>query len=427
MKKYKNLKRLNSQELQNPSEKHNEKLKTILIIAGLVVFAVVSVYALFAFIMRAAHRDPGYYRLEAEKNDEAPLYAGNFAFEHYFEGESIEIKYAVDACSQKYSGLLARIFKLTDAKNLYDGCKNIAYINAHPGEEVEIEKELFSILSSAAELTARGEFNMLAGALQSTWSDIIYSNAPQEFDPMLNEVQRNRIAAAVKCAGDPNFFKFEIVDEASRRVRISVSEQGAAFMHENDFEPLVLDLGFLRDAFIIDTVCALMEAEGYDNGYMSSVNGASRALKSMGEGHEYVAYGMADGEAAQAYSLPMLPSSSCCALRAFGMEGELGYYGISAEGGELLRHPNISLETGEVSDTALSACAYSSGGTAVEACLAAHSLMSAKSPAELEAALSEGGSMLRAFILKSEPISIHASAGHENVLKCLNGFKLSER
>ena len=360
------------------NEKREEKRKTVIIIALLVIAAIAGVYAMFAMLERAAHRDPGYYKLEAPKSDEAPIYAHNYTFEHYFEGESLAIKYAVESCSKLYGDALIRIYKLTDAKNQYENCKNIAYLNAHRGEEVELEKELFDILTSAYELTQSGEFNMFAGALNGAWNDIIYSDAPEEFDPLVNEAQNRRISLAVESAVSVPYFTFDIVDEANRIIKFDTTMGYKSFAEAADLGETVIDLGLLRDAFVIDAVCALMEQQGYDNGYMTSVSGVTKALSNMSsKEHEYVSYGLANGRAVQAFSLPMLKGSACCTLRSFGLEGELGYYTLKTEDGELLRSPNYSIRTGELYDNLLTACAYKENGSAVETFLRAYDYISA--------------------------------------------------
>lgn len=404
---------LNSSELQYAVEKQKEKRKTIITIALIVIAAIAGVFAMFAMLERAAHRDPGYYKLEAPKSDAAPLYAHDYTFEHYFEGESLAIKYAVDNCSKIYGDALLRIYKLTDAKNQYENCKNIAYLNAHSGEEVELEKELFDILTSAYELTQAGTFNMFAGALNSSWSDIVYADDPAEFDPAVNAAQEARIDAAVECMQANELFSFEIVDAEKHIVRFDKTEKYAELLRTNDFTETVIDLGLLRNAFVIDTVCAFMEQQGYDNGYMTSLSGVTKALSNMNaQGHEYVSYGLADGRAVQAFALPMMPNSACCTLRSFGLEGELGYYTLQTDEGELLRSPNYSITTGELYDNLLTACAYNENGSAVDTYLGAYSYISAimigidepwwESPDRVNT-----DAALVAFIMKDDGSTVH--------------------
>jgi hypothetical protein len=426
---------LNNSQLQYENEKRQEKRKTIITLVLIVVAAIAGVFAMFAMLERAAHRDPGYYKLEAPKSDSAPLYAHDYTFEHYFEGESMAIKYAVEKCSNLYGDILLRIYKLTDARNQYENCKNIAYLNAHKGEEVELEKELFDILVSAYELTQAGEFNMFAGALNGAWNDIIYSSEPAEFDPLVNEAQNRRISLAVESAVSVPYFTFEIVDEANHIIKFGTTMGYKSFTEAADLGEAVIDLGRLRDAFIIDTVCALMEQQGYDNGYMTSISGVTKALSNMhSEGHEYVAHGLANGGAVQAFSLPMLAGSACCTLRSFGLEGELGYYTLQSDAGELLRSPNYSLKTGEVNDAVLTACAFIEKGSAVEAWIGAYPFSYARTLC-FETSLGEttdSGSdssrlALVSFILKDENGTVHVPRELMDRVKLLDdkAFSLS--
>ena len=418
MRKSKAEENLNPGGLTAPQEAQKEKRKTIITIVLLVLLAVGGVYGMFAMLTKAAHRDPGYYKLEAPKSEAAPVYAAAYAFEHYFEGESLAIKYAIDACSKVYGDALLHIYQLTDAKNQYEGCKNIAYLNANPGSEVELEKELFDILASANEHTSSGEYNMFAGALIASWNDIIYTDDPAEFDPLVNETQNRRISLAAECAQNTADFTFEIVDPERHIVRFNVSEGYKAIAEANDFGETVIDLGQLRDAFIIDSVCAVMEEAGYDNGFMSSASGVTKALSGMSsEGHEYACGGLVNGAAVQAYSLPMLEGSACCALRVFGMEGEIGCYTVETSGGAVAyRHPNYSVLSGQMNDAIISACAYKQNSSALEVAAAALRLIGCNDAAE---AGGIGGEALLSYVAK-DSTRIHASPRLAELLKVLD-------
>lgn len=416
MNKTKEEKQTNYSEPNGPLEKLKERRRTVITLVCIVLFAIGGICAMFALLMKATHRDPGYYKVEASQNDGAPLYSHNYAFEHYFEGESLQIKFAIDACAKKYSEILLRIYKLTDAQNQYADCKNIAYLNANQGKEIELDEELFDILVSAYELTQSGRFNMFAGALDSAWNEIIYSNAPEEFDPLVNAEQKARIAAAVECTKSLADFTFEVVDADKHVVRFETADAYKSFSQANDFSASVIDLGYLRDAFVIDTVCRLMEYEGYDNGYMSSVSGAVKALSGMkAQGHEFVAYGLINSDAVRAYSLPMLEGSACCCLRAFGLENEIGYYTVETENGRILRHPNYSVNSGEMHDEFISVCAYAQKGSAVEVSLAAQNCIAA----DLNSASSDAGIHV-SYIKKSEPMKVFADPAVKDKLKPLD-------
>ncbi|MBR5948782.1 MAG: hypothetical protein IKZ82_09105 [Clostridia bacterium] len=411
------------------AEEKKEKGKTIYLIALIVLLSVGGVYGLFAFLMKASHRDPGYYKLEAPKSDVAPLYAGDYTFAHYFDGDSIEIKNAVEACSKTYGDILLRLYKLTDAKTQYEGIKNIAYLNAHKGEAVELEKALFDILVSAHELTRYGRFSMFAGALDSAWNDIVFCDDPQEFDPLVNVDQRSRIASVVECIKNKDNFTFEIVNAENHIVRFDTSEDYNRLSKENELAETIIDLGHLRDAFVIDAVCALMEQQGYDNGYMTSRSGVTKALSKMSaEGHEYVSYGLVNGEAVQAYSVQMTPGSAYCSLRTFGLEDEAGYYTLETEAGEQLRHPNYSFESGEVCDCMLSACALSEQGSAVEVYTRAYLYISARAFGfetkwgDLAEDPDENNprAVLVSFILKDESATVYASSALVERIKLLD-------
>ena len=245
------------------------------------VAAGVAVAAITLGVLSIGHKDPGWQEISASADSQAPLYSSEYTFQYYAEGSSNQIKSIVRQVTDIYGRTLARAYKLTDPVNTYDGYVNLATINNSAGSDVELEQELFDILSSAYELTQKNEgYNMFAGPLYSEWYSILGSDNAEIFDPLFNDYQAQRIARLSEAVTDASSYSFEIVDSSRRIVRFSVSEKLKSLLKELELDVPVLDLNVLRDAYIMDTVRKNLVSQNLNAGQMYSKSGVAFSLVS---------------------------------------------------------------------------------------------------------------------------------------------------
>lgn len=405
-----------------PKERKKAAVK---IAVGILAFIIAIVAFGYAF-SRILHRDPGYYAVEPIKDDIAPFYAGGIKFNYYFEGTSSEIRAAQNELQKAYSGAMLRIYKLLDSGRAYSGFKNIAYINQHMGEDIELDADLFSILTTALRLTDEGRFNMFAGALHTEWTAINVLSDPEEADPLNDPGMAERIAMITSAVNDRSNFDFRIVDQERHIVNFTVSDRYAALVEQADLPNAVIDTAFLKNAFMLDYVRSMLEAAGYKSGYLIADDGTALALSDSREA-SYVLYGRRAVEPVQALTLAMEPGTACCMYRSFDQEDALQYYVIRTENGEALRHPHYCQKDGCVYDVLLSAMVVDND-SAVNACLGAYSLYSCASSGAVRSSaerLAASGESV-AFIEKaeSETIRVSSSVSEKAVVDNAGYFKL---
>ena len=287
-------------------------------------------------VLQIGKKEPGYQVIDTAPDEEVSLYNRGITFNYYFDGGSDEIKRGVKELSGFYSPLLMRVYKLLDAEREYEGFRNIATLNAHIGEDITVGPELFRVLTDAKEKTLEQKgFNMFDGALYRAWQDILYLSEPEDFDPLRNEEQRERLRQLSAAGGDLSNFDLVIVDAEQYVLRLEVSESYLALLRELEQEGPILDLGLLHDAYELQLLTDSLEAAGYRSGFLSMRSGAVSLLSANPAG-ELTLYGRtADGMAPAAVT-PAPAGRATSYMRAVAeTEGEAGYYVLDGQ----LRHP----------------------------------------------------------------------------------------
>ncbi len=406
-----------------PEERKKKRIRTIALILAVAAFLSLSAFAL----SRIVRKVPGYYAVDAEADADCPLYASGVSFTYYFSGSSEEIRSAQMELKTLYSSALKRIYKLLDPENEYEGFKNIAYINAHRGEDIELDPDLYAILADAVKHTEAGEFNLFGGALYTEWQQIRVLNDRESFDPAVNEPEAERLAGiAAACTNEANF-SLRLVDPIKHIVNFSVSAEYERFESDYEVKPSALDLGWLRYAYMLDHLRDQLVRAGYDRGYLIAPDGLTLTLAGLEDDGQYVISTLIGEEPKECVGLPMAAGSACAVYRAFDYEDAKEYYRVSSEDRVLYRHPHFSEGTGEVYDALFSAAALDKNGSLVSACIAANRLFSFEKLSVAAAAAKELASdeMLIAYIPREQPSVLFIDAADAASVTALNGFEIA--
>lgn len=360
------------------------------ILYGCIVFVLALIVSVVAFsnaIISMGMKDPGYYDIETEILEDAPNYARSFALLYYLDGSSDEIKSMGQTLKKAYSTVLSRGYKLTDGGTQYDGFVNIATLNAHIGEEMTISREMYGILSDALEKTREGKgYNLFAGALNRLWGDILVLTEPEEFDPGNNADMAARIEALGKLTADLSNFDLELhASEDKYTCRLTVSKAYLDHLRENEYPQTVLDLGSLRECYILSLVRSELEEAGYSRGYLTSATGLVLNLSGHTGNAAYQLYGMSGDGPQKIGTIPTDTGSAFCLIRAFPLtEPEPGYYSLESEGEMLYRHPLVSAD-GRYRSLLDMACAAAPQGDILAAKYACITMFHCENKEELDA------------------------------------------
>lgn len=414
----KNEKKRGSDKNTEPLTEAQQKRRNIIRLIAAAVALVVASVSFATFAKQCTQKTPGLQTVSTDPDADAMLYAAGITFDYDFQGSSNEIRVQMNALRVAYSRTLAYIYKMLDPVNLYDEYTNLAYVNAHPGEEIKVPNELYWALSSAYELTQRGEANVFGGVLFNEWKSITVLNDSAESDPLLDEDERERIAEIASMTADLNNFGLELRD--GNVIVFTVSEEYRAMMERLEIEAPVLDLGILREAYEIDYTASALEKSGYTRGFITTDSGMTRCL-SESEGGYIVTYHPANGVIADAYKVPMTPGRMCCTFRTYPYgEDDIEYYTISVNGEERMRHPHYDLETGEVYDALITVTVSAENADFAALCSKCYALVTAPTAEAAENELSQLDGFHAAFVTRAEPTVVIADKAFAELVPSVN-------
>lgn len=247
-----------------------------------------------------------------------------------------------------YGEVSAYAEKLFDASEEYPGVNNVCYINAHPGEEIEVS----SVLYDAFELLKDTRYLYLAPVYEhyeNTFSALDDVSA-RAYDPVTDPAAKELCAQAFLLASDPGNVRLELLGNG--RIRLIVSEDYRAFIEKNEYR--YIDFFWLGNAFAADYAADQLIAAGYTKGIVSSPDGFARNLDAGG-GYAADVQDLHDGAVYTACRMNYGGRTAMVRFRNFGPSGRfLRNYGD----GEF-RTPFINPGTGVEKGSPDSLLAYS--------------------------------------------------------------------
>ena len=401
-----------------------EKQKMWFLAVGFFLAMAVSIYFFSDGFMRMGMKDPGYYQIETV--EDASGYAQGYSFVYYLDGDSNTIKATGQKLKSIYSTKLVRMYKLLDSQNTYDGFQNLATLSASLGQEVTINRELYEVLSDAWAKTQEGQgFNLFAGALNAAWNEILVLTEPEEFDPAMDPQMESRLAALARMTADLSHFDLELkADGESYTCKVTVSQEYLDYLEENEHSKTILDLGMLKDGYILDQLRDAIEAEGYCNGYLTAKSGMILNLSQHTGAANYQIYSLSDGASVKSAVLPARANSAYCLARSFALtDGELCYYSVTAEGKTYDRHPWFAADS-SFPGVLTMACAVADDGAPVAAAYACVALFNCPNQAAV-ASFASGAALQIACAMSGEAGVLYANASCAENIHMLEGQMIS--
>ncbi|MCD8327122.1 MAG: hypothetical protein LUC90_10715 [Lachnospiraceae bacterium] len=184
------------------------------------------------------------------------------------------------ALIQLYNELCETAYELFTAQEEVEDCYNIWYINRHPNEIIEVDTVLYEAFRTIEESGTR--YLYLADAYSMYYS-MFYSENDEEaaqYDPSKDEGMTEFYLELAQYICDPEHISVELLGD--NQIRLNVSEEYLAYAEENGVEMLI-DFGWLKNAFIIDYLADSLIENGYVHGCLSSVEEYIRGLETEAE------------------------------------------------------------------------------------------------------------------------------------------------
>lgn len=350
-----------------------------------VIFFLIAVAAFTYGFVNLGKKSSGYQKIEASTDAEALLYNNDVTFRYYFDGSSNEIKREVKELTALYTSLYGPLYKALDSANVYESVVSLAYINSHLGEVISVSPELYNILKDAYSKTLENSgFNLFSGALFEEWRSILVLQDPQDFDVLVNEDQAQRLSAIASVVSDLSNFSLEFLSDSTCSVRLSVSDSYAAFASEYELSSCILDLGNLKQAYLLETLASSLVSSGYSIGYLCTEDGTALCMSALGS-LDYDMYTMTGSELVKYASVPLEGRFSAFSMNAFGM-GSPYSYSITSGSDTLYRSLYFDVASGAQSSLLMSLNLISGDNNLVDLSYKGLQLCSISSAMELERA-----------------------------------------
>lgn len=333
-------------------------------------FALAFIVAVGAFAMAVtgiAHKDPGYYSINADPNDAAPRYVNSAALRYYCDGESNSIKAVLRAIQPVYNAALLESFELLDCEEEYVGVINLATLNANPGQDIRLDPRLYDALLDAYDRTLEQEgYSVFAGPLYKEWTTLLYLEDATDFDALNDPDEAARLETLADLAQDLSLCTLTVVDAESRTVRFDVDEKVTATLAALELDAPVLDLNILRDAYQLEMTAAALVEQGFDSGYLSADSGVSLALPGLKRG-EFRLYGLTEEGTSPAGAMAADGGTAASLFHVFAYDDtRAGFYTVEGPEGTVYRHPYVPA-SGVTGDKLRSSLVLDPAGSAVEA------------------------------------------------------------
>lgn len=143
--------------------------------------------------------------------------------------------------------------------------KNLKYVNEHKGEEIEIEKALFDLLSAAKEYsisTPHNAFNMFIGELYDYWKPYIRLAGDPTQDPVRDPAKQVEIARLQSY--------IPLSEEDINSTLMLRTEGGKYYVQFNEFnnsgDDLSISVGAVAKGMMTDILGDVMRKKGYTKG-----------------------------------------------------------------------------------------------------------------------------------------------------------------
>lgn len=311
------------------------KLRGILAIAFLLLGVGLLAYSLTS----ALSVEAGWQEVEVSSNQ--INCSGDFVLMYDFSGSSSSATEQYKRLTNLYTEATEDAFLIFTPNVLEDGVGNVAFLNAHVNETVEVEEALYQALELVNAYSDRHVFQAPATGMYNL---VFFSESDEEaacFDPARNEDNAAWLRELAQYVSDPEAIWLELLGD--NRVRLNVSDDYLRFAEENEIEAF-LDFGWMTNAFLADYLANVLIENGFCSGYLVSYDGFTRNLDQRGTSYTFRIFdrqGSQIGVPAQMY---YTAPASIVYLRSYPMSEEDRWHYYTYSSGEIV---TIFLDTAD--------------------------------------------------------------------------------
>ncbi|MDE6363916.1 MAG: hypothetical protein K2L86_06580 [Lachnospiraceae bacterium] len=245
------------------------KSRLILTILLIVVGVGALGYSLIAYLTA----DTGWTTIEAASSE--LNCSDELIFQYHIGTGELSATAEKKAVSALYTETTAKAYQLFHTSMLFDGVKNLYYINQHPNEEIVVDEVLYKAFSL---LEKYGNRMIYLAPIYIQYNNLFGCNDDAEtveFDPYQNEEMAAYFAELSAFARNEHAVQIELLGE--NRIKLFVSEEYLAYASEEGISDFI-DFYWMANAFIVDYIADTMKDNGFVSGSISSYDGFVRNL-----------------------------------------------------------------------------------------------------------------------------------------------------
>ena len=213
-----------------------------------------------------------------------------------------------------YSQAVKDAYEIFHAETLFDGVKNVAYLNQHPNETVEIPEALYQAFALLQKYENRA---LYLGPIYQEYVGMFLGGSDevaQQYDPDKNAEQGVYFAELLTFTGDENVIALELLGE--NRVVLHISQEYLEYAQAQQITCFV-DFYWMKNAFVVDYLAQQVIAAGFTKGTISSFDGFTRNLDGDARGYSINIFDRKGQERYKAGTLQNIRATASVALRNY--------------------------------------------------------------------------------------------------------------
>ena len=208
----------------------NEKKPKARLIATICLGVVGAGFLSYAFV-NFLNKDEGWTQVKANSTSGRNCsedFVFNYDFSDGSNNKELQNEYT-DACVKAY--------ELFDAADESENYKNVAYINAHPNEEIRVDDVLYEAFEK---INKSGDRSIYLGPIYSYYDNVFFCNDDSQlsdYDAHENAGLADEYAQVAKYASDSGSVDIKLLGDDT--IELSVSEEYMKYVDENSLDSYV--------------------------------------------------------------------------------------------------------------------------------------------------------------------------------------------
>ena len=263
------------------SEK-NLRVRIVAVILLIVLAGSAFAYALISFISK----ESGWVAIKVKASSERNC-SNEFVFLYCIGASGASASLENKALTSLYTDATVKAYKLFNNDEIFDGVNNIAYINKHPNEIIEVDEVLYNAFSLLERYNCR---SLYLAPIYTEYDNMFACEDDSqivEFDAFQNDEIRLYYAELAAFASSYDAVNIELLGD--NRIKLRVSDEYQQYAAEYGITDYI-DFFWMKNAFIIDYLADVMIENNYTLGTISSFNGFVRNLDGSGNIYSYHLY-----------------------------------------------------------------------------------------------------------------------------------------